>query len=30
MNASILLVEDDEDMREVMARILQRAGYQVT
>lgn len=30
MTASILLVEDDDDMREVIARNLCKAGYQVT
>lgn len=30
MSASILLVEDDHDMREVIARILERTGYHVT
>ncbi len=30
MTASILLVEDDHDMREVIARILERTGYHVT
>jgi DNA-binding response OmpR family regulator len=30
MSAAILLVEDDHDMREVIARVLERTGYDVT